>query len=157
MSVLQLLESTACTSFGDNMLSLDKLKKNYPVSTTFDCVYARDSLYEVMKQRDVPACWLFSTEEEFLSLPHWLGISAVVEECYVQSIVQYMIPLNGYVQPRQGFELVLTALKGGSTWFNTFAKVNVSQIEKTYDRAYMDIFWNAVAEGRLKVNEEKIS
>ncbi len=93
-----------------------------------------------------------SDRAKFFAIPEKVRLYGVLEEAQVLALERSQIPFRGKVDPRRSFDIALekvcTSITSG--WFREFAWENLDRIEAMYEADYVDRFWRAVDDGRVR-------
>lgn len=144
-----------------NHPSLNQTKKDFFSDDGVKYVYDHDSIHEVMKQGEYPAYTYFKypneevrcSRELFEQQPMEVRLNAVLEETYVLALERSQIPFKDEYIPwsnsfKMALEKVCTSITSG--WFRDFAWENYDNVLSMYDETYVQKFWDAVNEGKVK-------
>lgn len=126
-------------------------------------IYDHDSIHEAMAIYGIPAYKLFKKDNEEVAvdkkkwdtLPYDYKLASVLEETYVLALERSQIPLVSHPKrppPSTSFlkslEKVCTSITSG--WWREFAYDNYTNVKNGYNSEYVERFWIAVANGKVK-------
>jgi hypothetical protein len=129
--------------------------------------YDHDSIHISMSQliingQKTPAYTLYKDDQSevkcnkalFDALPELHKLYGVLEEAYVLAIERSQVPFPGAWSPRKSFIFALgkVASSISSGWFREFAWDNYDKIVELYNNNYVDIFWEDVDSGIVKLS-----
>lgn len=93
-----------------------------------------------------------SDRRKFFAHDESVRLYGVLEEAQVLALERSQIPFRGKVDPRRSFDIALqkvcTSITSG--WFREYGWENFSLVEAMYESDYVDRFWKAVDEGRVR-------
>lgn len=122
--------------------------------------YDHDDIHKSMAHFEKPAYEYYKesgqevkcNKELFFSLPEEYRLHGVLEEAYVLALERSQIPAKGTCSPRKSFEMALMRLCTSITsgWFREYAWENYFKILDLYNNDYINKFWQAVTEGKVK-------
>jgi len=141
---------------------LNVSKKNFFSDDNIDYVYDHDSIHEAVKHLDTPAydkfkpdsAEVFTSKDMFFKMPKTWQLLATLEESYVLSLERAIIPFD--IKDEEGRKRafntalmkVCTSITSG--WFREFSWENYYTVLGMYDQEYVERFWKAVSEDRVK-------
>jgi hypothetical protein len=114
----------------------------------FKAGHLRPAYTLYMKEGEEVAC----DRQKFDTLPEHIRLWGVLEEAQVLALERSQIPFRGKVEPRRSFDIALqkvcTSITSG--WFREFAWENFDRVEAMYEPDYVDRFWKAVDDGKVR-------
>lgn len=85
-----------------------------------------------------------------------IRLRGVLEESYVLAMERSQIPFPGRLAPKESFKIafskVCTSITSG--WFREFAYDNALRVLSLYEDSYVDLFFDAVKNGKVKPYEK---
>src|SRR5271167_631391 len=143
--------------------SLKRDKKNFFKDDGIKYVYDHDSIHEAIALNAKPAYRSFSADDQevYSSRELWnecteqLKLCAVVEESYVLALERSQIPFKGQLDPKTSFDMALmkvcTSITSG--WFREYAWEHYREARSLYSPGYVNVFWDAVDQGKVKLHK----
>lgn len=141
--------------------NLNQSKQNFfDPNSGVNYVYDHDSIHESMKHLELPAYSYFKedlaevkcSKDKFFNAPEEVRLFSVLEESYVLALERSQIPFRGGVDPRRSFlialEKVCTSITSG--WWREYAWDHYDDVLSLYNDDYVEKFWKAVNDGKVK-------
>lgn len=141
--------------------NLNQNKKDFFSGDGINYVYDHDSIHEIMKIGDRPAYTYFKPKNNevkvdkrmFFDLDYEIQIRSVLEETYVLAIERSQVPYRGNISPKTSFDIALekvcTSITSG--WWREFAWENYYVAQSRYDDDYVNKFFKAVEDNRVRI------
>lgn len=129
-------------------------------------VFDHDQIHKIVSRGQQPAYTFFMKDgadvmcdkDKFFALDEQTRIRAVFEESTVLALERSQIPFKGRIDPLRSFtialEKVCTSITSG--WFREYAWENYEKALAMYQPDYVENFFNAEAEGRIKRLEQPV-
>lgn len=144
---------------------LNVMKKDFFTGDGVQYVYDHDDIHKAVAHIEfdfvpTPAYTLYMKDGEevksdkgkFFALDESVRLYGVLEETQVLALERSQIPFRGRVDPRRSFDIALqkvcTSITSG--WFREYGWEHYDLIEAMYEPDYVDRFWKAVDEGRVR-------
>lgn len=139
---------------------LNVKKKDFFTGDGVEYVYDHDDIHRAVAHMGQPAYTLYmkdgeevrSDRRKFFALDESVRLFGVLEEAQVLALERSQIPFRGKVEARRSFDIALqkvcTSITSG--WFREYGWENYSLVEAMYEPDYVDRFWKAVDEGRVR-------
>lgn len=144
---------------------LNVMKKDFFTGDGVQYVYDHDDIHRAVAHIEfdfvpTPAYTLYmrdgeevkSDKRKFFAHDESVRLFGVLEEAQVLALERSQIPFRGKVEPRRSFDIALqkvcTSITSG--WFREYGWENFSLVEAMYEPDYVDRFWKAVDEGRVR-------
>lgn len=144
---------------------LNVMKKDFFAGDGVQYVYDHDDIHRAVAHIEfdfvpTPAYTLYmkdgeevkSDRRKFFAHDESVRLFGVLEEAQVLALERSQIPFRGKVDPRRSFDIALqkvcTSITSG--WFREYGWENFSLVEAMYEPDYVDRFWKAVDEGRVR-------
>ncbi len=123
-------------------------------------VYDHDSIHRQVAQGERPAYTYYQKDnsevqcdkDKFFTVSEEVRLNGVFEEAMVLALERSQIPYKGKVEPKRSFEIALQKVCSSITsgWFRAYAYDHYHEVLNLYDEKYVEKFWVAVANGRVK-------
>ena len=123
-------------------------------------IFSHDSIHEHVARLDKPAYTYYQkdgeevmcSKEKFFSVSEEIRLNGVLEEALTLSLERSQIPFKGKISPKASFDMALEKVATSITsgYFREFAWENYHKVSSMYPENYVDKFWKAVEEGKIK-------
>lgn len=146
---------------------LNVKKDNFFKDDGIQYIFDHDDIHKSIKHLEKPAYQYYSTDEvmcskkKFEECSEEIKLYGVLEEAYVLALERSQIPFKDSPTcptPKKSFEIALQKVSSSITsgYFREYAWENYHKVLELYNEKYLEIFWNKVNLGEVKLFNKEI-